>query len=71
MYTVTLKTVQPPTCLSFKIVFKLICLDNVQYLAEHLTAAQLCLPKAVYTRDIRSVIINFLICREVSGTIRK
>ena len=54
----TLKTVQPPTCLSFKIVLKLICLDNVQYLAEHLTAAQLCLPKAVYTRDIRSVIIN-------------
>ena len=48
-----LKTVQPPTCFSLKIVFKLICLDNVQYLAECFIAAQLCLPKAVYTRNIQ------------------
>ena len=53
-----LKTVQPPTCLSLKKLLKLNCLDNVQYLAEYLIAAQLCLPKAVYTRDIRSVIIT-------------
>ena len=53
-----LKRVRPPTCFSLKIVLKVIFLDNVQYLIEHLTAAQLRLSKAVYTGAIRAAVIN-------------
>ena len=50
--------VRPPTCFSLKIVLKLIYLDNVQYLTEHLTAAQLRVSTALYTKAIRAAVIN-------------
>ena len=40
-----------------KIVLKLI-LDNAQYMTEHLTAAQLRVSKALYTKAIRAAVIN-------------
>ena len=48
IHTVVLKKVQTPTYFLLKIFLKLIYLDNVEYLTEHLTAAQLCLSTIKY-----------------------
>ena len=55
--TVALKA-RPPTCFSLKIVLKLIYLENAQYLTEHLTATQLRVSTALYTRAIKAAVIN-------------
>ena len=44
--------------LSLKILLKLIYLDNAQYFTEHLTAAQLRVSTALYTKAIRAAVIN-------------
>ena len=55
---VVLKIVCPPTCFSLKIVLMLIYFDNALYLTEHLTAAQLHVSTALYTKAIRAAVIN-------------
>ena len=69
-----LKRVQQPMSSSLKILFKLIYLDNAQYLTKHFAAPQLCLSKAVYIKAIRAVVINSLkslTCREVTENNQK
>ena len=49
--TVVLKRFRPPMSFLLKVVQNLIYLDNAQYLTEHLTAALLCVSKALYTKQ--------------------
>lgn len=68
--TVVVERVWTLTCYSLKTVHKLLYLHNAQYLTVHLSAALLCLLKAIYTRATRVVIINLFEVLDVQKCVR-